>query len=167
MVTFVNAQLDVEMAKPDAPSFGTSALIREDPKRDDCFEFETYNEHYSCNVRYSARGSFLTYKPFSDLTTKQLVFLFERRTGTCGSMQVSHDEVAGTARVENVENFKDFNGSPVVNTVSFPLACYDKLCKAILESLKYPEHELMTTELDRFGPVKTSSSWYWFYEWLK
>ena len=137
MVTFVNAQLAVEMAKPDAPSFDTSALKDEDSKRDDCFEFETRHKLYNGKVRFEARSSFLTYKPFSDLCTRQLVFFLERKTGMCGSMRVSHDEIAGTGQIENVEIFTDDNGCPLVSTVTFPLACYGKLCKAIVDSYKF------------------------------
>ena len=77
-------------------------------------------------------------------------------------MRVSHDEVAGTARVENIEGD---DSSPQFSAVTFPLACYDKLCKAILESL-HSDRYLMTTELDRLVPVN-KSSWNWFYEQLK
>ena len=132
----MKASLDVEMAKPDAPSFDTSTLKDEDSKQDETYEFkfEMHRVLHNDKLRFESTSlsMLIGYKPFYELTVRQLIFLFDRKTGTCGSMRVSHDKVAETARIEN---FEGDDRSPLFSAVTFPLACYDKLCKAILEAL--------------------------------
>ena len=126
----MNSFFDAEMADPDVTNCVESVVIHEDSTRGERVEFETTFNNVEGVIRRGFKAPFLAPDQLSDLLEAELVYITERKLGSCCNVQVSHDDnITGIVHIESVD------GTPPNNRISFPAACYTDLCNAICRSL--------------------------------